>query len=73
MNEIEIDVMNKMLTMDPYSRITARQAIEHTYFDSMRAKDPEYCDMSDSSVEASDQSSTKHRLLDSDGRVVSPD
>lgn len=44
MNDIEIDLMSKMLTMDPYNRITARQAIEHEYFDSMRSKDPEYCE-----------------------------
>ena len=73
MNDTEMDIMNKMLTMDPYSRITARQAIEHVYFNSMRAKDPEYCDMSDSSIEVSDQSSTKHHILGTDGRVISSD
>lgn len=34
--------MAKMLEMDPYQRITARQALEHEWFDEMRAKDPEY-------------------------------
>lgn len=42
MNDIEIELMKKMLDMDPYQRITARQAIEHDYFDELRAKDPEY-------------------------------
>ena len=28
--------------MDPYKRITARQAIEHDWFDELRSKDPEY-------------------------------
>ena len=28
--------------MDPYKRITARQAIEHDWFDDLRSKDPEY-------------------------------
>ena len=42
MNDIEIDLMQRMLDMNPYQRITARQAIEHDYFDDIRAKDPEY-------------------------------
>ena len=42
MNDEEIDLMKKMLEMDPYQRITARQAIEHDYFDKLREKDPEY-------------------------------
>jgi serine/threonine protein kinase len=42
MNEMEIDLMAKMLEMDPYQRITARQALEHEWFDEMRSKDPEY-------------------------------
>lgn len=28
--------------MDPHQRITAREAIEHDYFDELRAVDPEY-------------------------------
>ena len=42
MNEIEIDLMKLMLEMDPYKRISARQAIEHDYFDELRVKDPAY-------------------------------
>ena len=42
MNDVEIHIMKQMLEMDPYKRITARQAIEHDYFDNLRAKDPEY-------------------------------
>lgn len=42
MNDVEIDLMKKMLQMDPYKRITARESIEHDYFDNLRAKDPEY-------------------------------
>ena len=42
MNDIEIDLMRKMLEMDPYQRIKAREAIEHDYFEELRAKDPEY-------------------------------
>lgn len=42
MNDTEIDLMKSMLQMDPYKRITARQAIEHDWFDDLRSKDPEY-------------------------------
>lgn len=42
MNETEIDLMKKMLMMDPKQRITAREAIEHDWFDNLRKKDPEY-------------------------------
>lgn len=42
MNETEIDLMRKMLMMDPRKRITAREAIEHDWFDNLRKKDPEY-------------------------------
>jgi hypothetical protein len=28
--------------MDPHKRITARESIEHDWFDNLRAKDPEY-------------------------------
>lgn len=42
MNDTEIDLMKAMLQMDPYKRITARQAIEHDWFDELRSKDPEY-------------------------------
>ena len=42
MNDVEIDLMIKMLEMDPYQRIKAREAIDHEYFDELREKDPEY-------------------------------
>ena len=42
MNDIEIDLMKRMLEMDPYQRIKAREAIEHDYFEELRANDPEY-------------------------------
>ena len=42
MNEIEIDLMKKLLHMDPYQRITARQALMHEYFDDLRSKDSDY-------------------------------
>lgn len=42
MNETEIELMGRMLEMDPFKRITAKQAIDHPYFKSLRSKDPEY-------------------------------
>ena len=51
MNDEEIDLMKKMLEMDPYQRITARQAIEHDYFDKLREKDPEYMGHGSSSMQ----------------------
>lgn len=42
MNEVEIDLMKRMLDMNPYQRFTARQCIEHDYFEESRATDPEY-------------------------------
>ena len=74
MNDTEIDLMQKMLTMDPYSRVTARQAIEHEYFDKMRATDPEYMggrSGASSSVDASENS--RGRIRGADERVLSPE
>ena len=48
MNEHEIDLMKKMLMMDPRKRITARESIEHDWFDNLRKKDPEYVGEEDS-------------------------
>lgn len=42
MNDIEIELMGRMLEMDPGKRITAKEAIDHPYFNSLRVKDPDY-------------------------------
>ena len=42
MNDTEIELMQRMLEMDPYKRITAREAIDHPYFSALRIKDPDY-------------------------------
>lgn len=44
MNEVEIDLMQKLLEMDPYQRITATEALQHEYFDELRASKSEYED-----------------------------
>jgi serine/threonine protein kinase len=36
MNEIEIDLMKKLLEMDPYQRITASEALNHEFFDELQ-------------------------------------
>lgn len=37
-DDIGFDLLDKMLVIDHTERITARDAIEHTYFDSVRDK-----------------------------------
>jgi serine/threonine protein kinase len=44
--------MKKMLMMDPRKRITARESIEHDWFDNLRKKDPEYVGEEDSNTSA---------------------
>ena len=62
--------------MDPYKRITARQAIEHDWFDDLRSKDPEYIGDQGSSesegVSNQDQESSG-QILGNNKRVLSPD
>ena len=57
MNDTEIDLMAKMLEMDPYQPITARQALEHEYFDELRLKDPDFADNSSAEIDSSVQES----------------
>lgn len=61
--------MVKMLEMDPYSRITARQALEHEYFDELRAKDPEYAANSDEEIDSSSAQESESMA----NQVESPD
>jgi len=42
MNDVEIDLMKKHLEMNPYQRITAKQALDHEYFDDLRSKESDY-------------------------------
>eukprot|EP00826_Nyctotherus_ovalis_P036359 TRINITY_DN3215_c0_g3_i3.p1 TRINITY_DN3215_c0_g3~~TRINITY_DN3215_c0_g3_i3.p1 ORF type:complete len:487 (-),score=72.37 TRINITY_DN3215_c0_g3_i3:71-1531(-) len=37
----ELDLLNKLLTFDPNKRITAKEALSHSYFDSIRDKQAE--------------------------------
>lgn len=44
MNEVEIDLLKRLLEMDPYRRLTATEALKHEYFDELRSNDSEYKD-----------------------------
>jgi serine/threonine protein kinase len=37
MDEVAIDLLSKMLTLDPLNRITASKALKHPYFDDLNA------------------------------------
>ena len=72
MNDTEIDLMSKLLAMDPYQRITARMAIEHDWFDELRAKDPDYAG-DDSSVDVTLTNKESVGLINGDKRILSPE
>lgn len=72
MNDTEIDLMKKLLAMDPYTRITARMAIEHDWFDVLRAKDPEYAG-EDSSVDPTLANQDSSALINGNKRMLSPE
>jgi len=74
MNEVEIDLMKRMLMMDPRKRITARESIEHDWFDNLRKKDPEYAGEGDSnnSVQEGDKDSIG-QIKGKNKRVLSPE
>ena len=60
--------------MDPYQRIKAREAIEHEYFDDLRAKDPEYnCQTSKSSIDAGYNDQDSDGKLLNNKRILSPE
>jgi serine/threonine protein kinase len=75
MNEIEIDLMTRMLEMDPYQRIKAHEAIEHEYFDDLRAKDPEYgANESKSSIDGQlNGNDSDGQLFNKNKRILSPE
>lgn len=74
MNEVEIDLMKRMLMMDPRKRITARESIEHDWFDNLRKKDPEYAGEGDSnnSAQEGDKDSIG-QIKGKNKRVLSPE
>ena len=39
MNKEALDLLSKMLVYDPEERITPKDALEHPYFDPVRAKE----------------------------------
>lgn len=74
MNDIEIELMTKMLEMDPYQRIKAREAIEHEYFDELRSKDPEYNQDPESSIDGQlTGNESESKFLGKNKRILSPE
>ena len=74
MNDVEIELMKNLLSMDPYQRFTARQAIEHEWFDELRKKDPDYACDEESSVDGTlgEDQDTGHIILNNK-RILSPE
>ena len=74
MNDVEIDLMIKMLEMDPYQRIKAREAIDHEYFDELREKDPEYMNDKQSSIDGQlTGNDSDGQLYNQNNRILSPE
>jgi serine/threonine protein kinase len=44
-NKLEMKFLIGLLEPSPGDRLTAKQALMHEYFDSLRAKDPDFMDM----------------------------
>ena len=76
MNDIEIDLMRKLLTMDPYQRITAKQALNHEYFEDLRSKDSDYDEQEDLSAELNKNAlgqDSGSQIIRGNKRILSPD
>ena len=73
MNETEIDLMKKMLMMDPKQRITAREAIEHDWFDNLRKKDPEYIGEIESTNSLKRGQKSIGQFKGNNNRILSPE
>ena len=39
-DELEIDLLKKMIVFNPFERYNARECLEHPYFDDLRKDDP---------------------------------
>ena len=75
MNDIEIDLMKKLLEMDPYQRLTAKQALNHEFFDDLRSKDSDYGEDEDLSVEIAGTlgQDSGSQIIRGNKRILSPD
>ena len=75
MNDIEIDLMKKLLEMDPYQRMTAKQALNHEFFDDLRSKDSDYDEDESLSVEINNTlgQDSGSQIIRGNKRILSPD
>ena len=66
--------MKRLLEMDPYQRITAKQALNHEYFDDLRSKDSEY-DEEDASIDINNQivQESGSHIVKGNKRILSPE
>lgn len=73
MNDVEIDLMKKLLEMDPYQRITATEALNHEFFGDLRCNDSDYDEDEDVSIDIHNgvQESGSQKIKNK--RVLSPD
>ena len=70
MGEVELSIMKGLLEMDPRKRLTAKQALQHPYFDDIRSED-EYEE--DPAEEEDENEDLLEKPIIMNNRALSPD
>lgn len=65
MDDDQIDLIEKMLEMDPLDRITAKKALDHPYFSKCKAEDPDL----KPKIIPDENKDNKHKKLVSDEEI----